>query len=67
MSDLFATILRVLLRGFHSRQQLLLENLAVRYQLTVLQRSVPRAKLKNAAGFSRYCCCVAGPAGSDCW
>jgi hypothetical protein len=40
MSDLFATILRVLLRGFHSRQQLLLENLAVRYQLTVLQRSV---------------------------
>ena len=33
MSDLFATILRVLLRGFHSRQQLLLENLAVRYHV----------------------------------
>jgi putative transposase len=51
MFDLFATILRVLVCGFQSRQQLLLENLALRHQLTVLQRSVPRAKLKRADRF----------------
>jgi hypothetical protein len=48
MFDLFVTILRVLFCGFQSRQQLLLENLALRHQLNVLQRSVPRAKLKSA-------------------
>lgn len=51
MFDLFATILRVLFCGFQSRHQLLLENLALRHQLTVLQRSVPRAKLKRADRF----------------
>jgi hypothetical protein len=50
MFDLFATILRVLVCGVQSRQQLLLEYLALRHQLTMLQRSVPRAKLKRADG-----------------
>jgi putative transposase len=51
MFDLFATTLRVLFCGFQSRSQLLLENLVLRHQLTVLQRSVPRAKLKSADRF----------------
>jgi len=51
MFDLFATTLRVVFCGFQSRQQLMLENLALRHQLTVLQRSVPRAKLKRADRF----------------
>lgn len=51
MFDLVATTLRVLFCGFQFRRQLLLENLALRHQLTVLQRSVPRAKLKSADRF----------------
>jgi transposase InsO family protein len=51
MFDLFVTILRVLFCGFQSHHQLLLENLALRHQLTVLQRSVPRAKLKRVDRF----------------
>ena len=35
MCDLFVTILRVLFCGFHSRHQLLLDNLALRHQLAV--------------------------------
>jgi len=67
MFDLFVTILRVLFCGFQSHHQLLLENLALRHQLTVLQRSVPRAKLSGSTGFYGYCYCVAGRAGSGCW
>jgi transposase InsO family protein len=37
--------------GFQSRRQLLLENLALRHQLTVLRRSVPKAKLQSADRF----------------
>ncbi len=48
MFDLFATILRILFSGFQSRDQLLLQNLALRHQLMVLQRSVPRPNLKRA-------------------
>ncbi len=51
MFHLLATIPRVLFCEFQSRHQLLLENLALRHQLTVLQRSVPRAKLKSADRF----------------
>ena len=51
MFDLFATTLRVLFCGFQSRRQLLLKNLALRHQLTVLQRSVSRAKLESADRF----------------
>ncbi|MGO8698039.1 MAG: integrase core domain-containing protein [Limisphaerales bacterium] len=39
------TFLRVLCSGFQSRQHLLLENLALGHQLSVLQRSVPKPKL----------------------
>ena len=60
MFDLFVTILRVLFCGFQSHHQLLLENLALRHQLTVLQRSVPRAKLKRVDRFLWVCHCVAG-------
>jgi putative transposase len=48
MFDLLATIPRVLFSGFQSRRQLMLENLALHHQLTVLRRSVPRAKLRSA-------------------
>jgi hypothetical protein len=51
MFDLFATILRILFCGFQSRHQLLLENLALRHQFTVLRRSVSRAKLKSPDRF----------------
>jgi hypothetical protein len=51
MFDLFATIPRVLFAGFQSRRQLTLENLVLRHQLTVLRRSVPRAKLQNPDRF----------------
>ena len=47
MRSLLATIARVPFSEFQSRHQLLLENLALRHQLTVLQRSVPRPKLKG--------------------
>jgi hypothetical protein len=40
MFNLFTTILRVSFSGFQSRRQLTLENLALRHQLVVLQRSV---------------------------
>jgi putative transposase len=48
MLSLVSTILRVLLSGFQSRSQLLLENMALRHQLTVLRRSVPKPKLHNS-------------------
>jgi putative transposase len=51
MFDLPATISRVLFSEFQSRRQLLPENLALPHQLTVLQRSVPRAKLKRTDRF----------------
>src|SRR5438132_656835 len=51
MFDLLATIPRVLFSGFQSRRQLLLEKLALRHQITVLRRSVPRAKLQSADRF----------------
>ena len=48
MLALISTILRVLLSGCQSRSQLLLENLALRHQLTVLRRSVPKPRLRNS-------------------
>ena len=51
MFDLFATILRILFSGFQSRDQLLLENLALRHPLIVRQRSVPKPNLKRADRF----------------
>jgi transposase InsO family protein len=48
MLVLVSTVLRVLLSGFQFRSQLVLENMALRHQLTVLRRSVPKPRLRNA-------------------
>lgn len=48
MFSLISTILRVLRSGLQSRSQLLMENMALRHQLTVLSRSVPKPRLRNA-------------------
>jgi transposase InsO family protein len=47
MCHLVLTFLRVLRSGLQSRHQLMLENLALRHQLSVLKRSVPKPKLRN--------------------
>ena len=47
MFHLVSLCFRVVLFGFQSRQQLLLENLALRHQITVLRRSVPRPRFRN--------------------
>ena len=51
MFNLLAAISQVLISAFQSRRQLLLENLALRHQLTVLQRSVTKPKLQGADRF----------------
>jgi hypothetical protein len=48
MLSLISTILHVLLSGLQSRSQLLLENMALRHQLTVLRRSVPKPRLHGS-------------------
>jgi hypothetical protein len=48
MSCLMSTIFRVLVAGRQSRSQLLLENMALRYQLAVFRRSAPRPRLRNS-------------------
>ena len=48
MLSLISMILRVLLSGVQSRSQLLLENMALRHQWTVLRRSVARPRLHNS-------------------
>ncbi len=48
MLSLVCTILRVLLSGLESRSQLVLENMALRHQLTVRGRSVPKPRLRNS-------------------
>jgi transposase InsO family protein len=48
MHQLLATVVRVLLSAFSSRSELLLENIALRHQLEVLQRTAPKPKLKHA-------------------
>ena len=48
MFDLVSKVLGVLGSALHSRRRLLLENLALRHQLTVLKRSVARPKFDNS-------------------
>ena len=48
MRQFLATIVRVLLSSFRSRSSLILENLALRQQLAVLQRTGARPRLTNA-------------------
>ena len=48
MFHLVTLILRTLYSGFQSHRHLLLENLALRHQLTLLERSVPKPKFNNS-------------------
>jgi transposase InsO family protein len=48
MSDVILVLLRSLLSGFQSRRLLLLENLALRHQLTVLRRQTRKPVLGHA-------------------
>ena len=48
MSDVILVLLRSLLSGFRSRRLLLLENLALRHQLTVLRRQTRKPRLDQA-------------------
>ena len=45
MFDLFRLWLGAVLRGFRTRRSLMLENLALRQQLTVFKRQQPRPRL----------------------
>ena len=46
MADMITLILTGLLRGARTQRSLVLENLALRHQLVVLQRTVPRPRLR---------------------
>lgn len=48
MSAVILVLLRALISGCRSRRRLLLENLALRHQLTVLRRQTRRPKLRPA-------------------
>jgi hypothetical protein len=48
MAGMMTLILTGLLRGVRTQRSLVLENLALRHQLVVLQRSVPRPRLRTA-------------------
>ena len=48
MLNILCALARALLPAFRSRRDLLLETLALRQQLGVLQRSVKRPRLRNA-------------------
>ena len=47
MTDMIPLILTGLLRMLGTRQSLVLENLALRHQLTVLQRTTPRPRFRT--------------------
>ena len=46
MAAMLTLILTGLLRGIRAQHALVLENLALRHQLTVLQRTAPRPRLR---------------------
>ncbi len=48
MTDILLLLPRCLLSGFQSHSGLLLENLALRHQLTVLRRQARKPKLRSA-------------------
>jgi putative transposase len=48
MAGMIPLILTGLLRGVRTQRSLVLENLALRHQLVVLQRTVPRPRLRTA-------------------
>ena len=47
MAGMITLILTGLLRGVRTQRSLVLENLALRHQLVVLQRTVPRPRLRT--------------------
>jgi putative transposase len=49
MAGMIPLILTGLLRVLRTRRALVLENLALRHQLAVLQRTAPRPRLRTAA------------------
>jgi hypothetical protein len=48
MAGMITLILTGLLRGVRTQRSLVLENLALRHQLVILQRTVPRPRLRTA-------------------
>src|SRR5947199_3910774 len=48
MAGMITLLLTGLLRGVRTRRALVLENLALRHQLAVLQRTAPRPRLRTA-------------------
>src|SRR4029450_13790552 len=48
MAGMITLILTCLLRGVRTQRSLVFENVALRHQLAVLQRTVPRPRLRNA-------------------
>jgi putative transposase len=48
MAGMITLVLTGLLRGIRTQRSLVLENLALRHQLAVLQRTVPRPRLRTA-------------------
>jgi hypothetical protein len=66
MAGMIPLILTGLLRGVRTHCALVLENLALRHQLVVLQRTVPRPRLRTADRLFWVlgsCCPACGPAG----
>ena len=45
MRELLATVVRVLISAISSHSEIVLENLALRQQLAVLQRTAPKPRL----------------------
>src|SRR4029453_18234746 len=48
MAGMITLIFTGLLRGVRTQRSLVLENLALRHQLVILQRTVPRPRLRTA-------------------
>ena len=63
MAGMITLILTGLLRGIRTHRALVLENLALRHQLAVLQRSAPRPRLRRPTGCSGSCYPACGTAG----
>ena len=63
MAGMITLILIGLLRGNRTHRALVLENLALRHPLAVLQRSAPRLRLRRPTGCSGSCCPACGAAG----
>jgi hypothetical protein len=63
MAGMITVILTGLLRGVRTQRSLVLENLALRHQLAVLQRTVPRPRLRTADRLFWVLLSACGPVG----